>query len=750
MKIPFKPIPISVFIAISVAIFLFLLFIFGRIAYQEISDLDKKFHQAAESRAKDEIERALKNTVAHIEQQTRLLAEWKEIGQQLSNPSLYSYWYRHRAKTDNYISEYTIDIGIYGPDGRMLTDIDTALLPLQMAGLPAKEYIQLNQSEPMLILFAPINDPVTQEVSGHVATMSRIMPHLLSRGQFSQVDPDSLSIDVASHQRVVPEQLMQHIHYRLTNDTYANTLRNVMTDSVLRLGSMAAILSLIIFPLAARIMSRPIRQIAQHVDLLKKHAREPITSSFQQPLLIRELDKIRQSLNAYHNALNNVSLTLDEKTRELRDLTQHDPLTGAMNRSAFDTYWQEIGDVFRHGRGQICLILFDINHFKAINDSYGHEVGDEALAAVSQIIKNALQSREQVFRLGGDEFACILIGSPPRKAIQVAKQIHLGVCRYPFDKLGINEPVRLSMGIAHAKPANAGNLASLQWRANVAIYHAKRPGQGNIVLFSEEMAESTRGLYSNLTHSAVYSAVSEGKGLVMYYQPIVDLQTGSPHYYEALVRISHAGQLIMPSHIFPLVEAKGLEVDLDQAVFAKILYDLERRLVPPGTGISINISAPTIVESDLFDWLELFEPYMGDYKILLEITETALITQMQTARANLSHLQSRGFRIALDDFGSGYSSLRYLGSMPVDVVKFDISLTRLLDAQTQSPILSHLAQMILECGHLLVAEGIETTTSSTKQLTKLGFRYGQGYFFGKPAPAVDLMPAYWERTNFSA
>jgi len=749
MNIHFKPIPISVFIAIFVAIFLFLLFIFGRIAYREISDLDEKFHQAAESRAKDEIERALKNTFAHIKQQTQLLAEWEEIGQQLSNPSFYGYWYRHRAKNNNYISEYTIDIGIYGVDGKMLSSIDTALLPIQMEGLPGTEYIQLNQFEPMLIVFVPVKNPVTQKVSGHVATMSRIMPHLLSRGQFSQVDPDSLSIDVDTHQRVATEHLIQHIHYRLTSDTYADTLRSLMTDSVLRLASMAAMLSLIIFPLAARIMSRPIRQIAQHVDLLKKHAREPITSSFQQPLLIRELDKIRQSLNAYHNELNNVSLTLDEKNRQLRDLTQHDPLTGAMNRSAFDTYWQEIGDVFQHGRGQVCLILFDINHFKAINDTYGHEVGDEVLVAVSQIIKNALQSRERVFRLGGDEFACILIGCHPRKVMQIAKQIHAGIRHYSFDKQGINEPVRLSMGIAHAKPATAENLASLQWQANVAIYQAKRPGQANIVLFSEEMAESTRGLYSNLTHSAVYSAVSEGTGLIMYYQPIVDLQTGSPHYYEALVRISHEGQLIMPSHIFPLVEAKGLEVDLDRAVFGKILDDLERRVVPPGTGISINISAPTIVESDLFDWLELFEPYMGDYKILLEITETALITQMQTARANLSHLQSRGFRIALDDFGSGYSSLRYLGSMPVDVVKFDISLTRLLDSQNQSPILSHLAQMILECGHLLVAEGIETT-ASTKQLARLGFRYGQGYFFGKPAPALDLMPAYWERANFSA
>jgi diguanylate cyclase (GGDEF)-like protein len=458
---------------------------------------------------------------------------------------------------------------------------------------------------------------------------------------------------------------------------------------------------------------------------------------FQSPLLIKELDKIRQSLNDYHNQLSDVSSTLSEKTRQLQDLTHHDPLTGVRSRSAFDEYWHEINDVFQHGRGRVSLILFDVDHFRAINDTYGHEVGDEVLITVSQLIKSNLPSSDQLFRLGGDEFTAVLIGSHYRKAMQIAKQVQTAVSRYPFEKLGIREPVRLSMGIAHTRPSDDASLASLQWQANTAIYHAKRPGQSNIALFADHMAENTQGLFSNRTRSAVYAAVSQGTGLIMHYQPIVDLRNGKTQYYEALVRIAHEGQLIMPSHIFPLIEAKGLEVDLDRAVFRRILSDLRMGLVPSGTGISINISAPTLVETDLFEWLEELRNYMQDYKILLEITETALITQMQTARSHLSRLQSMGFRIALDDFGSGYSSLRYLGTMPVDVVKFDINLTRLIDTQS-NPILSHLAQMILDCGHLLVAEGIEND-SSAKQLAKLGFRYGQGYYYGKPAHTSDLL-----------
>ena len=122
---------------------------------------------------------------------------------------------------------------------------------------------------------------------------------------------------------------------------------------------------------------------------------------------------------------------------------------------------------------------------------------------------------------------------------------------------------------------------------------------------------------------------------------------------------------------------------------------------------------------------------------------------MQTARSHLSRLQGMGFLIALDDFGSGYSSLRYLGTMPVDVVKFDITLTRLIDSEGGNPILSHLARMILECGHLLVAEGIETA-SSAKQLARLGFRYGQGFYFGRPAKTIESLDEPPEAVDISA
>ncbi len=749
MKIPVKPISISVFTAIFVALFLFLLFLFGRIAYFEIESLETKFNQVSKTKAKKEIERALELSISYIESQTEQLAKWEEVAQQLQNPAFYSYWYRHRAKANQMLSQYTIDIAIYDRDGKILGDIDTALLPGKIETGGDNSYIVMNQFEPVLTVIKPVMDSQETITKGYVATLSRIIPQFLSSGQFTLVDTDTLRIDSGNDEHFSDREFLNSIHYELTSDSYAETLKSVMTESVLRLAGMAAILSLIIFPLAARIMNQPIKQIAEHIDMLKKHTDSPVTSSFQQPLLIRELDIIRQSLNDYHNRLSAAHTTLDEQQQKLSDISQYDPLTSVKSRAAFDAYWNEINDVFEHSREQITLILFDIDHFRAINDTYGHEVGNKLLVAVSQILKSTLTDREQIYRLGGDEFVAVLTGINERKSMLIAKQVNFAVNRFPYKEIGLLEPVRLSMGIAHSQPDNLASLSSLQWQVNVATFQAKRPGHSNIVQFSDEMASNTQGLFSSRTSSAVFDAISKGTGLIMHYQPIVNMTTGEPHYYEALVRIGFEGKLIMPSNIFPLVEAKGLEVDLDKRIFQKILIDLKKGLIPPGTGISINLSAPSITESELFSWLEPFTDYMDNYKILLEITETAMITHLQKARAHLMHLQSMGFRIALDDFGSGYSSLRYLGNMPVDVVKFDLNLTHLIDTERSNPILSHLTQMIQECGHLLIAEGVENATSARK-LGRLGFEYGQGFYFGRPAAAIQKPEIRQRYSDFSA
>ena len=748
MGMRIRPISLTVFTTIFIAIFLILLFSLGRITYLQVEKLNSSFENANQQQADEEIDAAIEESMQIISKKTEQMASWEEITQQLIDPTYYTYWYRHRAKDNRFISEHILDLALYDENGDVLSHINTSLLPEHIKPILNGHYIRISEYEPFVTVINAIKDKNSQKILGYIATLNRLIPIVVTR-HFSRVDRKTLSIEIDQTDRISSEVLKNHLYYKLTSAPYTEAVQAEMTDFLFRLASISAILTLLIFPLAAWLVSRPIMEITQHINQLKCHPYDPVVTKNQGHLLITELDNIRESLNSYHNQLNQVNTSLDQKTQELQNLAQIDPLTGVMNRSAFDDFWQEVCHLFENSNSQTCLIIFDINHFKALNDSYGHQAGDAVLIAISSLINNILRSRQRLFRLGGDEFATILIGCNHRKAMQLAKQCQIAISNYPFEKHGIMEPVRMSVGVAHTAPDDDSSLDSLQWQADVAVHFAKRPGHSNIVSFSAELAKHAQGLYSNRTHSVVFEAISNGNGLVLHYQPIVDLGNNKPVYYEVLMRILHDGQLIMPSHIFPLVEARRLEHDLDRQIIRKIMADLKDHKIPQGSGVSINLSAPSIIDSELPNWLEDFVPFMSDYKLLIEVTETALITQLETARINLNKLRSMGFRIALDDFGSGYSSLRYLGAMPVDVVKFDITLTQMADSEDANPILNHLAQMITESGYILVAEGIESE-STVAQLKQLGFHYGQGYFFGKPSASLDQITDNNSPANFSA
>jgi diguanylate cyclase (GGDEF)-like protein len=749
MMIKPKPLSLSLFTTLFVALFLILLFALGNITYHEFEQLDIQFRIADEHSAAAEIESALTEAITLTMKKTRQYATSGEVGQQFNDSNLYSDWRRHRTKNAELAPPHTLDVAVYDLDGVVLAPVDTSLLPHRIDPDGHDHYLLVRNHEPYLVVTAPVEDPVSQNRLGYLASVNSLLPILKGLIGFHYIDQSSIDISIDSSDIISSHSLLESIDYTLAGNPYHQVLKPAVRRSLLELAGSTLLLTLLIFPLAAWLVNRPILQLSQQIDRLQSSPHTLVEQQSLKPLYIKELDKIQTSLCNYHNKLNQANSCLSQKTQELDVVTQHDPLTGVMNRRAFDNYWIETSDVLKHSKQTVSLLLFDINHFKALNDSYGHHTGNEVLIAIAQTLKNILGSREQLFRLSGDEFVTLLIGESPHQAMQIAKQCHLAITHYPFDKLGINEPVRISIGIADTHGADNDNINDLHWQADIAIHFAKRPGYTNIVRFKPELAENAQGLFSNRTHTAVYEAVTRGTGLVMHYQPIVDLQNGKPEYYEALVRIVHDGQLIMPSHISPLVEARSLGQDLDFHVIAKTISDLQAGRIPVNTGVSINISAPTLVNDELLHHLAAFKPYMRDYKLLIEVTETALITQLQTARENLEILRNMGFRIALDDFGSGYSSLRYLGAMPVDVVKFDITLTRLVDDSADNIILNHLAKMITESGHLLVAEGIETAQTA-QQLSKLGFRYGQGYYYGQPSETIVKTAPAEQTANYSA
>ena len=237
----------------------------------------------------------------------------------------------------------------------------------------------------------------------------------------------------------------------------------------------------------------------------------------------------------------------------------------------------------------------------------------------------------------------------------------------------------------------------------------------------------------------MFEAIRDSDLIELSYQAVMRLPLVRKEYVEALARIRVNGELIRPDAIFPIVQARKLDADFDLSVIRAVTRDLGNGQLPAGQGVSINLSAPSIVNAHVVDAMLQLVSSERDRKIVVEITETALITQMETASANINLLRKAGALVALDDFGSGYSSLRYLATMPVDLVKFDISMVRLLEhgEARQKLILEEIAGMVITAGYELVAEGIETREQLDK-IIGLGFTHAQGFYFGWPGEEVEL------------
>ena len=278
------------------------------------------------------------------------------------------------------------------------------------------------------------------------------------------------------------------------------------------------------------------------------------------------------------------------------------------------------------------------------------------------------------------------------------------------------------------------------------MYTAKRPGSRKLVFYREDMG-GMAALLGNKEISAVFQAIENPDLIELHYQSVMSLPMAHKEYVEALTRIRFEGELIGPEAIFPIVQARNLDVEFDLAVIRALDRDLAQNRLPARQGISVNLSAPSIVNTKVIDALAALIQAHPGRKIVAEITETALITQIEVASSNIRRLRDAGCLVALDDFGSGYSSLRYLATMPVDLVKFDISMVQMLDNgdRRQQLMMEEISNMVVTAGYRMVAEGVETRALLDKVIG-LGFSHAQGYYFDRPtAPAARPTPALAEQ-----
>ena len=720
--------------------------VLGVLGWQQYRDALEDIEEIERQSAEAELHAAFASTLKDLREGADTLSDWDELFQQLNNPMYHPYWYAHRIQNASSLEPRFADLMIYGPDGTALAELPDNALPERLDANQLKDRFIPVGGDVHVILFRALQrhgDPVPQ---GFLAVRAPLLSNMLRMQGFNRIDSNTLRF-ILPQSTGDAHRVERHAEYRIVPTTGRETMDELVWHLILLLGIALLTPTLILMFFFNRHLGRAVEELSQVVATLRTEGVQSAQHILDSGRCFRilELDVTEQSLVDYQRELLSANATLDEKNRELWDLAHRDSLTGAQNRRAFDTFWQTLQAMNERKPRALRLMLCDVNRFKSINDTYGHDVGDAVLQAIVQCLHRAIRREEQLFRLGGDEFACVLIDCDDKQAVLVATRCEREVADYPFaEELGIREPVRLSIGISPVAESTSTSVKVPLRQADVAMYQSKRPASGSISIYQESMESISGAVFSSSINEAVYRVIEHGEGLVMHYQLVRDMANGSLSYYEALMRIDHGDSLILPREVMPVVESRHLEKELDQAVIDQLLKDLYSSTIPVGTGVSINLSAVSISDPGIVERLEPFRHFMTDYKLVLEVTETALITQMESANANLAELRQRGFLVALDDFGSGYSSLSYLTSMPVDIVKFDINLIRSLHDEPHRRLVGHLLEFISSAGQETVAEGVDSDIAM-QRVQELGFDYVQGYLHGEPElltpmPRITALP----------
>lgn len=416
-------------------------------------------------------------------------------------------------------------------------------------------------------------------------------------------------------------------------------------------------------------------------------------------------------------------------------LAMRDGLTGLPNRTAIEAELESRLAALPAERGEFALLLLDLDRFKMINDTYGHQMGDALLINVSQRLASVLAREDVIGRLGGDEFVMVVDLQQGDKSVTRLCQQIITLLTEPVTLQGIHLWVGASLGIALA-PQHGRHRLELMRMADIALYAAKSDGRGCYRLYAPPLGKAIQK--RQLLAEELCLALDRSDDLALWYQPIMDNSGQKMLGVEALLRWTHPDWgSISPGDFIPVAEETGLILPLGDWVIREACTIAQRC---PALTISINVSPLQFLSASFFAHLSATVRQHGisPHQLELEITESVLLGEQQPVLELLRRLRSAGYRIALDDFGTGYSSLNYLMQFPVDTLKIDRSFIELLGIQAQA---NAIVESVIALGHSLglriTAEGVETE-SQRLALAAAGCDKLQGFLLSPPQPVEKL------------
>jgi len=420
-------------------------------------------------------------------------------------------------------------------------------------------------------------------------------------------------------------------------------------------------------------------------------------------------------------------------------LADLDSLTRLFNRRRFKEELERCLLEAQRNHTKGALLFLDLDNFKYVNDTLGHQYGDELLIKLSDILKERIRQTDILARLGGDEFAIILPHTEEEKARFISKQL-LELTRNNLALDTLNPlHITVSIGIA-IFPTHGDNAETLLANADLAMYHAKEEGRNRDCIFSlkHKIDIETQHDWKQRIRNAL-----KQNNFVLHLQPIVSIKDNTIAGYEALLRLTEANkELVPPLKFLPIAERFGIIQEIDRWVVANAMSIMqELQLHEKNLFLEINLSGKAFSDNELLSIIrkEIDKNSINPKTLIFEITETAIIENMSKAQYFIAALKSIGCRFSLDDFGSGFSSFNYLKHLPVDYLKIDGSFIHNL---SYSSVDQHLVTGMVEVARglkkLTVAEFVETK-ETFQLLQKIGVDYAQGHYFGKPLPVNEIV-----------
>ena len=570
--------------------------------------------------------------------------------------------------------------------------------------------------------------------------LHRLIPALRTYGGTISVIGSMLEIDFASAVEMIRPfddnansvlAGLDSISRRMVHEAEARAAASATAAEQLQwtLAAVAAGVSLALITLAAlltRATVRSVRQIAGATSLVAKGDQSLDIEALHRA---DELGTIVRSLGAFQANVAQVAF-----------LAHHDALTGLPNRILLNERTAHAVKLLDRGH-RFALFLLDLDHFKEVNDTLGHPVGDELLKQVAERLQDCVREGDTVSRLGGDEFAVLLPGmSDTDAADQLARRMLSAIampCQISRHQVNISTCIGITLA-----PRDGAYPDKLLKNADMALYRAKRNAHGSVCFFEPAMDAEQQARW--MLEVDMRRAIIENE-FELYYQPLVNVRTRAVSGFEALIRWQHPTRgLVAPDAFIPLAESSGLIVPLGQWVLRQACLDATSW--PVDLRVAVNLSSVQFKDRRLVETVQDALDLTGlpGRQLELEITETVLLKDSESTLATLHRLRGLGVRISMDDFGTGYSSMSYLRRFPFDKIKIDQSFVRdLPDDVESSAIVRAVIGLSNSLGMTVTAEGVETEAQA-EQLAREACTDLQGYLFSKPVRAMEI-PGLLER-----